>query len=524
MKKFIERIFAGAVDVFVSTHEWSLQPGDLWESKIRKELKNSKMILVLLSKDSITRPWINFEAGAAWLKGIILIPMMHRGFTSADFIPPYISPLSISLLDPHDIDRLIKRIAIESGLNPVVSDDQYFHLVQEISSLDRQIDEDIARQCLPKQARSKVRFYLYSKSRVQYRQNLLETAGNEISCFRKPDLFEVFKTLADFGQPDITVFSLDEYWVKEFAKTGRLEELSDFTKTHIFFDELMYSSIHECKHWSVPHFIDFSYYACHRIQWNMLRSWLDDLLISRDFVAHFAKLRKSMGTDRLLLYDFHTPDTCACVILEFIVSFGDGLESLQSRAKVSSERNKRALRILRGMVGECPESDFLRGEPLNFDPEYEKVPFLRGWHSRMSDMPTSRETHAAIRDCPIVATLGGWHIGILARAPSMADGLQSLAGLITKKNQQERLRLGAGLPTLAEFYRVADLARQQDPITHWSLAEIGTYVKTLIRRSNIPSYPMLRVKLSNLHDQIMTAAESETEEVLFQWASQLSEC
>ena len=35
LKEFLEIIFARAIEVFVSSNEWNLRPGDPWESKIR---------------------------------------------------------------------------------------------------------------------------------------------------------------------------------------------------------------------------------------------------------------------------------------------------------------------------------------------------------------------------------------------------------------------------------------------------------------------------------------------------------
>ena len=366
-----------------------------------------------------------------------------------------------------------------------------------------------------------MRFYLYSKSTAQYDENVLETAGSALFGFRKPDLYEVFEALLQHGQPDTTLISLDEYWIKEMAKKERLQDLSSFVETHHFFSELLASGAYDGKSWSVPHFIDFSYYSCKKKQQDTLRSWLDELSPNNDFRMHINHLKKEMGTDNLLVYDFRTPDTYACVVLEFIESFGDGVKSLQSPVAAGSRQNICALKILRGMVGDRPEEDFLHGEPRNFDFDCEKAPFIRCWHSRMVDMPKSRDVHIPIQNCKIAGTLGGWHIGILAKPLSLGDGLDCLSRLLVKENQKKRFEIGAGLPTLAEFYENEDLARQSDPMTKWPLFWIAKYVKGLIKRSEISSYPQLRVKLSTLHHLIMTAPENKTEQIFTQWAGEL---
>ena len=73
-----------------------------------------------------------------------------------------------------------------------------------------------------------------------------------------------------------------------------------------------------------------------------------------------------------------------------------------------------------------------------------------------------------------------------------------------------------------KFYDSADLARQRDPVTGWSLAEIRVHVKSLIRRSRIPRYPVLRLELADLHDRIMNAGEHAVRGILTLWAEELA--
>ena len=51
------------------TDQDHLRAGDNWLGTIENALKSSEIILSLLSKRSITKPWVNFEAGAGWLAG-----------------------------------------------------------------------------------------------------------------------------------------------------------------------------------------------------------------------------------------------------------------------------------------------------------------------------------------------------------------------------------------------------------------------------------------------------------------------
>jgi hypothetical protein len=326
----------------------------------------------------------------------------------------------------------------------------------------------------------------------------------------------VFEALVH-GQPDTTLISLDEFWARELARLGRLERITDFACDRGFLGELMESCAYGGDHWAVPHFTDFSYYTCRKKNREELAAWLNELGTATE-ANKALQLRKQARSGRLLVYDFHTPDTVACVVLEFIQAFGDGVGSLLSGSECASPRNVRAIQILRGMVGDRGPSDFAPGEPMNFDSECARVLFTRDWHMRYSDMPETCKTHEPILRCRIPGTLGGWHVGMLAPAFSRSAGLEGLGRLLTKANQLQRLTCGGGLPTLAEFYKPENAVRYHDPITGWSLEEVREYMKSLIRRSGIQGYLQLRPRLIDLHYTVMSSRESDTEKIFRAWA------
>ena len=53
--------------VFLSSDKSRIYGGDLWLQKIKEGLSAAELVILMLSKRSVVRPWINFEAGAAWL-------------------------------------------------------------------------------------------------------------------------------------------------------------------------------------------------------------------------------------------------------------------------------------------------------------------------------------------------------------------------------------------------------------------------------------------------------------------------
>lgn len=75
--------------VFLSADRWQMRAGELWLDRIRAELTEARVIVSLLSPRSIARPWVNFEAGAAWLGNKPIIPACFGGLE-----PPLPKPYS----------------------------------------------------------------------------------------------------------------------------------------------------------------------------------------------------------------------------------------------------------------------------------------------------------------------------------------------------------------------------------------------------------------------------------------------
>ena len=84
LKDWIESTFLGQVDVFVSEHD--ISSGEQWFRRLGDELTEAKAVLVLCSERSVSKPWINFEAGAGHVKGIPVIPICYGG-VSKDNLP-----------------------------------------------------------------------------------------------------------------------------------------------------------------------------------------------------------------------------------------------------------------------------------------------------------------------------------------------------------------------------------------------------------------------------------------------------
>jgi len=77
----ISRLLLDGVDFFVSSDRSSIIGGDRWLDKIDAALANAEIVLVLCDRNSLLRPWINFEAGGAWVAKKRVVPLCHGDLT-----------------------------------------------------------------------------------------------------------------------------------------------------------------------------------------------------------------------------------------------------------------------------------------------------------------------------------------------------------------------------------------------------------------------------------------------------------
>lgn len=87
-KNLVETNFLGMLEVFVSSDENSISMGQKWLNNITDGLKKCAIEIVICSPKSIQRPWINFEAGAGWVRDIPVIPLCHSGMEPSQLPMP----------------------------------------------------------------------------------------------------------------------------------------------------------------------------------------------------------------------------------------------------------------------------------------------------------------------------------------------------------------------------------------------------------------------------------------------------
>lgn len=109
VRDFLEALVPGA-KAFFSSDQWQVYAGEDWLKKICDALRAAKVVILLLSKESVARPWVNFEAGAGWLTDKHVIPACFKGLSKATLPKPYSSLQAINLNEPDDQHYLLHSV------------------------------------------------------------------------------------------------------------------------------------------------------------------------------------------------------------------------------------------------------------------------------------------------------------------------------------------------------------------------------------------------------------------------------
>ena len=113
IKGLINTIFENALNIFVSSDSESIDLGDEWLANINEGLKQCDIMLLICSPESICRPWIAFEAGVGWSKGIKVIPLCCFGLTISSLPLPFNRWQAANANREDSLNRLMKIIAKE---------------------------------------------------------------------------------------------------------------------------------------------------------------------------------------------------------------------------------------------------------------------------------------------------------------------------------------------------------------------------------------------------------------------------
>jgi hypothetical protein len=116
VRNFIKWVLTPAVTPFMSSDKLQVYAGEKWLDRIMDELASAKVVILMLSKTSVGRPWVNFEAGAAWTRNIVTIPVCFGGLTKEQLPKPYSSLQAVDLESSDDHEYLATSVAHHLGI------------------------------------------------------------------------------------------------------------------------------------------------------------------------------------------------------------------------------------------------------------------------------------------------------------------------------------------------------------------------------------------------------------------------
>lgn len=111
LKAQLNRDFLGTLNVYVSSDRETIAAGQRWLDGLSDGLKTAVLQVLVLSSESVTRPWVNFEAGAGWIQGIPIVPVCHSGLKMNELPVPLNMLQSIALTEPQGLAKLYDAIA-----------------------------------------------------------------------------------------------------------------------------------------------------------------------------------------------------------------------------------------------------------------------------------------------------------------------------------------------------------------------------------------------------------------------------
>lgn len=106
----------------MSSDSQSIPAGNSWLNKIDSALQRASLTLILCSERSIKRPWINFEAGASWIRKIPIIPMCHTDLRPSSLPTPLNTLQAVLAHQESGLRQMIQRIAEKIGCDPPSAD------------------------------------------------------------------------------------------------------------------------------------------------------------------------------------------------------------------------------------------------------------------------------------------------------------------------------------------------------------------------------------------------------------------
>jgi hypothetical protein len=134
LKKWIESAFADHCQVLTSTDPDGIPFAAQALEENERAWEETKALILLYSPDSIRKPWISFEAGCAWLRRILIIPVCYSGLSAGQLPQPLAIFPGFDLNQKDFGQNLFMTLARELGISQLPAI-QYRQMNQEVQQV-----------------------------------------------------------------------------------------------------------------------------------------------------------------------------------------------------------------------------------------------------------------------------------------------------------------------------------------------------------------------------------------------------
>lgn len=113
LAEYVEQIIrrdVANIEVFRTTRLGQIPPGKAWFQHITNHLSGASKYVVLLTPASQSRPWVNFETGAAWMTARPLVPVLGGGLRPHEVVEPLKHLQLLSIEDPGQASQILAEL------------------------------------------------------------------------------------------------------------------------------------------------------------------------------------------------------------------------------------------------------------------------------------------------------------------------------------------------------------------------------------------------------------------------------
>jgi TIR domain len=135
LKVYLHRCFGPDLKVFVSSDYVSIPTGEEWHRAILSGIRGASLFVVLLSRESVEKRWINFESGFAWGAGVKMLPLTVRGFAPGEVGFPLSQLQMRTLVDDLALESVVHAVADATGVT-LLSVDNPSRFVTRLSQVE----------------------------------------------------------------------------------------------------------------------------------------------------------------------------------------------------------------------------------------------------------------------------------------------------------------------------------------------------------------------------------------------------